>query len=280
VRISIRPLTTIRECRAVAALEREIWGFSGSDDVVPPWMLIVSVKRGGILLGAFDEADTLVGFVYSVPGIKDERPTQWSHMLGVVERVRESGLGARLKLAQRDQALQQGLDLVEWTFDPLMAANAHFNFAKLGVVVSEYDENVYGDSSSPLHAGTPTDRFVAEWHIRKPHVERRIAAAGLPTVRDQSVSGAILVNPSSERGSRLTPGRADLTRDDRRLLAEIPADFLDTQQADRDLALAWRLQTREIFQHYFARGYRVVDFFLSREAGRGHYLMVREDRQA
>ena len=120
------------------------------------------------------------GFVYSMPAIKDGRATQWSHMLGVAPEMRAAGLGRRLKLAQRQAALDMGLDLIEWTYDPLQAANAHLNFAKLGVVVEEYEENIYGESSSPLHRGTPTDRFVAEWRLREPHVERRIAARGGP----------------------------------------------------------------------------------------------------
>ena len=109
---------------------------------------------------------------------------QWSHMLGVAPTARDAGLGTRLKLAQRDAAIAMGLELIEWTFDPLQALNAHFNFAKLGVVAEEYEENVYGESSSPLHRGAPTDRFVAEWRITTPHVERRIDVAGMPLVRD------------------------------------------------------------------------------------------------
>ena len=169
----IRPLTTLEECRQVAALEKSVWGYTDAEDVVPPPVLIVSIKRGGILLGAFDDGGSMRGFVYSMPAIKDGRPTQWSHMLGVTPEMRAAGLGARLKLAQRQAALEMGIDLIEWTYDPLQAANAHLNFAKLGIVVEEYEENIYGESSSPLHSGTPTDRFVAEWRIREPHVERR-----------------------------------------------------------------------------------------------------------
>ena len=118
-----------------------------------------------------------MGCAYSLPGIKDGRPTQWSHTLGVVPGARGTGLGTELKLAQRRRALAMGLDLIEWTYDPLQALNAHLNFTKLGAVVEEYEVNIYGDSSSPLHKGNPTDRFVAEWWIRKPHVERRLASA-------------------------------------------------------------------------------------------------------
>ncbi|MGH9412098.1 MAG: GNAT family N-acetyltransferase, partial [Vicinamibacterales bacterium] len=148
--MTIRDLTTIDDCRRVAALEREVWGYTDAEDVVPPPVLIVSAKRGGILLGAFEPADRMVGFVYSLPGVKDGRLTQWSHMLGVAPPARQTGIGLALKLAQRERARTMGIDLIEWTFDPLQAPNAHLNFSKLGVVVEEYDENLYGQSSSPL----------------------------------------------------------------------------------------------------------------------------------
>lgn len=272
--MTIRPLTTIEECRQVAALERSVWGYRDAEDVVPPPVLIVSIKRGGILLGAFDDLGGMQGFVYSIPSIRDGQLAQWSHMLGVAPGARGSGLGLMLKLAQRQAALAMGVDLIEWTFDPLQAVNAHLNFARLGVVVRDYEVNAYGDSSSPLHGGTPTDRFIAEWRLREPHVERRLQAGG-PIVRDGSVADAGLVNPSrGEGGASLRPGKADLSLDARRLLVEIPCGFSQMLEHDVPLALEWRLTTREVFQHYFSRGYRAVDFFLSRDAGRGHYLLA------
>jgi predicted GNAT superfamily acetyltransferase len=272
--VIIRPLQTIDECRQVAELERIVWGYTDAEDVVPPPVLIVSIKRGGILLGAFDDRDEMKGFVYSIPGIKNGRLLQWSHVLGVVPDARDAGLGAKLKLAQRDAALAMGIDVIEWTYDPLQAMNAHLNFAKLGVVVEEYEENIYGESSSPLHRGTPTDRFVAEWRLHEPHVQRRIDSIGQPTVRDSSVAAAPVVNPSTLVGQWLAPREGDMSLGDRRVLVEIPVGFGDMQQRDPSRALDWRLATRAIFQTYFSRNYRAVDFFLSREAGRGHYLLA------
>jgi predicted GNAT superfamily acetyltransferase len=272
--VIIRALTTIEECRTVAALERDIWGYTDAEDVVPPPVLIVSIKRGGILLGAFDEAGAMQGFVYSLPSIKGGQPAQWSHMLGVTTGTRDAGVGMQLKLAQRERALAMGIELIEWTYDPLQALNAHLNFTRLGVVVEEYEENIYGASSSPLHSGSPTDRFVAEWKLTAPHVERRIAARGLGVIRDSGVASAPLVNPSRERTRWLAPGAADLTLDAPRMLVEIPAGYSTMQLEDPPLALEWRMASRAIFQHYLARQYRVVDFFLSREAGRGQYLLA------
>ena len=136
----------------------------------------------------------MVGFVYSIVGMKDRQVLQWSHMLGVLKDYANSGLGLRLKLAQRDKALAGGYDLVEWTFDPLQTLNAHLNFTKLGVVAEEYHRNVYGESTSVLHKGTPTDRLVAQWWIRQPHVERRVAPANGVPVRAADLADAAPIN--------------------------------------------------------------------------------------
>ena len=271
---TIRPLKTLDECRAVVALEKTVWGYTDAEDVVPAPVLIVSIKRGGVLLGAFDASGSMRGFVYSIPGWRDGRPSQWSHMLGVVSEARASGLGRALKLAQREATLAMQIDLIEWTYDPLQALNAHLNFSRLGVVASVYEENIYGESSSPLHRGSPTDRLIAEWHLREPHVVRRIEGAG-PLVRDASVAAAPVVNPSRP-GAWLEPVDGELAHDSRRVLVEIPTGFNEIQAAAPDLALQWRMSTRRIFQHYFRRGYRAVDFFLAREARRGHYLLARQ----
>lgn len=272
--MSIRPLTTLEDCRKVAELEKTVWGYTDAEDVVPPPVLIVSIKRGGVLLGSFDDAGEMNGFVYSIPALKDGRASQWSHMLGVTAEARSAGLGTKLKLAQREATLDMGLDLIEWTYDPLQAMNAHLNFAKLGVVVEEYEENIYGESSSPLHRGTPTDRFVAEWNLREPHVERRIAGGGGVPMKDATVAQAPVVNPSRGGPRWIEPAQGDLSVTERRLLVEIPAGFGEMQRAAPDLALEWRLLTRRIFQAYLGRGYRVVDFFLAREAARGQYLLA------
>ena len=249
--ITYRDLTSRDEFASVVELERQIWG-PGYDDVVPVPILTVSVKRGGILIGAFD-GERMIGFVYSLPGIRKGRPTQWSHMLGVVDEFRSAGVGRELKLLQRERTLAMGLDLVEWTYDPMQAMNAHLNFAKLGVVAEEYEENVYGESTSPLHKGNPTDRFIAEWWIREPRPQ-------------YDWSGA----PVSNQGSQVS-----LDRKDARVVVEIPMGFTEMIFAAPDLALAWRMATRELFTVYFSRGYRAVDFRLDRAARKGAYLLIR-----
>jgi predicted GNAT superfamily acetyltransferase len=270
--MQLRDLKTLDEFKQVVALEREIWG-GDYDDVVAVPILAVSVKRGGVLIGAFDKG-RMVGFVYSLPGIKDRKPLQWSHMLGVIDEYRNAGLGRTLKLEQRLRSIDIGCDLVEWTYDPMQALNAHLNFVKLGVVVEEYAINVYGESASHLHKGTPTDRFIAQWWILEPHVVRRIEPKGLTIVRSQEAADAPVVNVTKPAGQWLACESYDLTRSDRRMWVEIPVGFTEMQAQDPRLALEWRMATREIFTTYFGRGYRAVDFALDRPARRGRYLLA------
>jgi predicted GNAT superfamily acetyltransferase len=252
--VTYRDLATLQEFAEVVELERRIWG-PGYDEVVPVPILAVTVRRGGILIGAF-AGDHMVGFVFSLAGIKLGKPMQWSHMLGVLDDHRNDGTGRRLKVLQRDRALAMGLDLIEWTYDPMQALNAHLNFTKLGVIVEEYEENVYGTSQSPLHRGNPTDRFVAEWRITKPHVERRLEAASNEghgvspalTLRTNEVAQARRANCAAPAGEWLLCEEVDLALDARRVLVEIPMHFTEMLTRAPDLALAWRMATREILR--------------------------------
>ncbi len=266
----LRDLTTLEEFRAVERLESEIWG---PIDLVPVPILAVTVQRGAVLVGAF-EGDRLIGFVYSFPALKagEHKPSHWSHMLGVHPDHRGTGLGRELKLAQRDRVLALGLDLVEWTYDPLQAANAHLNFVTLGAVVEEYEQNVYGESPSPLHGGIATDRFICQWWIRKPHVERRIRGGVLRAVSHE-VATAPVVNHVKPSGDSIAPAGVELGRREPRVMVDIPLDFTTMLAADPARALEWRLQTREVFTHYLGAGYRAVDFTLDKAASRGRYLL-------
>ena len=272
--MQIRDLTTIDEFRQVVELEKAIWGYTDQGDLVTVPVFIFTVHRGASLLGAFDPSGRMVGFAYGVVGMKAGRAMLWSHMTGVLPDYR-GGLGHRLKLEQRERALAQGYDLIEWTFDPMQAMNAHFNFAKLGGVVEEYAVNFYGESTSALHRGTPTDRVVLSWNIAAPHVVRRLEPSAL-RVRAQEVAEAPVVNATVLDGEWRKNTAIDLTVNDRRLWIEIPTGFTEMQQQAPDRALAWRMEIRQMFQEYLARGYRAVDFVLQREAGFGRYLLARE----
>ena len=274
--IRIRDLKTIDDFRRVVDLEHAVWGYTDSADTVTVPVFIFTVKRGATLIGAFDADDRMVGFAYAVVGMKDGRPMLWSHMTGVLPDYR-GGLGYRLKLEQRARALAQGYELIEWTFDPMQAMNAHLNFAKLGGVVEEYAENFYGESTSALHRGTPTDRLVVSWRIGDPHVVRRLEQTPGLQARSHEVGEAPVANVTAIDGEWRVVKSLDLSVVERRVWVEIPTGFTQMQQQAPERALQWRLHVRQMFQAYFAKGYRAVDFVLQRDAGFGRYLLVRKD---
>jgi predicted GNAT superfamily acetyltransferase len=295
----IRDLITIEDFQQVVALEKAIWGYTDQGDLVTVPVFIFTVHRGAVLIGAFDPSTPsapsgssdpsslragtetppgpakMAGFAYAVVGMKAGRPMLWSHMTGVLPEHR-GGLGYRLKLAQRERALAQGYDLIEWTFDPLQAMNAHFNFAKLGGVVEEYAVNFYGESTSALHRGTPTDRVVLSWRIGEPHVVRRLEQPTALRARSHDVTEAPVVNTTVMDGEWRKTRKIDLTIRERRLWIEIPTGFTEMQQHAPERALAWRLDVRQMFEEYLAKGYRAVDFVLQREAGFGRYLLAKD----
>jgi len=269
--MTIRPLLTIPEFREVIALEQEIWGASVPEDAVGVPLFVATLKRGAILLGAYD-GSRLVGFVFSFPGLKDGRPMQWSHMLGVRKDYRATGIGRELKLEQRRRSLAMGIDLMEWTFDPLVAVNARLNFRRLGVVVEEYVVNAYGESASPLHLGAPTDRFIAHWQMRSPRVAAVLGGAGAPAGGD-AWADVPRVDDVGHRDGWLVCAGLDLAREEPELAVAIPPGFIDMLEHRPDLAHAWRMATREIFTTYLSKGYRVVDFMFEPGADRGTYLL-------
>jgi predicted GNAT superfamily acetyltransferase len=231
--VTIRPCHTIAEYEEMVELEFRVWEF-GERDVVPSQMYVVAAKIGGQIFGAFVEGK-MAGFALAYPGIRDGKPYLHSHMAAVLPEFRDLGMGRMLKLAQRYDALARGISLIEWTFDPLQPRNAYFNFCRLGVVSRRYLIDVYGHTSSPLHAGLPTDRLVAEWHLDSQRVVD-ILAGQPPTISDVCERVRIAVNESSEQG------------------------MVETQQL-----------VRQRFQQLFAAGYVATSF--ERAPDGGTYLL-------
>jgi predicted GNAT superfamily acetyltransferase len=159
----IRPCVGFEELSACVQLQIDVWGY-GDRDVIPRRVFSVAQAIGGQVIGAFD-GDRLVGFAMALPGISQGRPYLHSHMLAVEPDYRNQGIGRRLKLFQREEALGRGITRMEWTFDPLEIKNSFLNVAKLGAIVRRYAVDFYGVSSSRLHGQVPTDRLYAEWWL-------------------------------------------------------------------------------------------------------------------
>jgi len=277
--IEIRPIKTHQEYQAVEQVQREAWGLDDVD-IVPNHMLLTAQKNGGLLLGAFDTttpqtASRLVGFVFGFAGLlSDGKIKHCSHMAGVVPAYQNQNVGYHLKLAQRQHVLNQGLDLVTWTFDPLESRNAYLNFHKLGATCHTYLRDLYGNIRDALNAGLPTDRFQVDWHITSAHVAERlrgdVTRLFLSTLQSEGVP--VLNRFPAQDLPR--PPQTVRPIEGPRLLLQVPARFQAIKAADMALANAWRLHTRELFEATFARQYTVTDLLF--EGGESYYLLERD----
>ena len=218
--IEVRHCATLAEYAACVRLEHLTWG---GEIAVPSAVFVVAHHTGGQVLGAFHGAE-MVGFTLALAGVRAGSAFLHSHMTAVLPEYRDRGVGRRLKLLQRDDALARGIGVIEWTFDPLEPKNAHFNFVRLGAVARRYIPNCYGVTESPLHAGLPTDRLVAEWWLASERVKSIVADRSLP-----AANSAVRI--------------------------PLPANLAEVKAAD--LVTAARIQTeaREQFQKWFAKGY-------------------------
>lgn len=237
--IAIRKVESFCEMDACIALQRAVWNFPDLE-LVPRRILVVSSMVGGQIFGAWD-GNTLAGFAYAVVGIRNGRTYLHSHMLAVLPEYRNHGLGVRLKLAQREDAISRGIELMEWTFDPAQEKNAYLNIEKLGAIIRRYTPDFYGSSATPVDSGLPTDRMHAEWWLRSRRVENLLNGGKLP---EYEIQETIPVT--------YTPAAADAT-----LLAS-PAP------------LESRLHLRKKLQQAFARGLAVLRFT---PGGEARYLL-------
>ncbi len=262
--IEIRPVKTYGEYMACEEIQRVVWGEFG---YVPHHMLLTAHKSGGVCLGAFDmaaPAEPMVGFVFGFLGrAEDGRLKHASHMAAVLPGYRDAHIGERLKWAQREQVLAQGLELMTWTFDPLISRNAWLNIAKLGAVCSTYLVNLYGPEPEAPEVELPSDRFRVDWWLASERVAAR--AAGTPALRSGEAlrAAAPLANPSPWQDGALPAGGP--------CLLQIPADIEALKLTDMARAQAWRYQVRALAAAAFAAGYRVVDF--ARDGEVGLYLL-------
>ena len=243
--VELRRCHGIEDFRACVTLQKEVWNFTDAE-LVPLRMFVVADKVGGQVMGAF-EGDTMVGFALSVPGTRSGHIYLHSHMLAVRKDHRNGGLGRRLKFMQREDALARGIELIEWTFDPLEIKNAYLNIEKLGAVARRYNINQYGITSSPLQGGLPSDRLIAEWWLKSKRVERLLA----------------------EGNNAVTKAVTSIS---------VPAQIYDWKASAETRVRAKQVQegNREQFLKAFAKGLAVLNYERDAE-GNGKYLLGRWD---
>jgi predicted GNAT superfamily acetyltransferase len=302
--IAIRDLRTIEELNQLRTVEKEVWGMTG-EDAIPLTIAIALKAAGNIFIGAFEEKhdggeharpetgkeksekeklgkENLVGFAFGFLGREHGQTTIHSHMLAVLDEYRHLDLGAKLKHAQRERALAMGVHEMTWTFDPLQSRNAHFNFAKLGVVSESYRADFYGpETSSKLHRNG-TDRLWVRWLLSSRRVRDRIA--GKNSGKDRATGSRIetldalrLLAPLIRFDGKGKPVRAELGEalGRERVSIEIPGDILAVEAADMSLAREWREATRWAFRESLKAGFFVSEFCRSMrgQQGPGAYLL-------
>ena len=243
--VTIRKCEALREMQACFALQKEVWKFSDAE-LIPVRIFVVASKIGGQVIGAFADTDDkkeLIGFALAIPGVRNGRSYLHSQMLAVRQQYRNGGLGRRMKLYQREDALARGFELMEWTFDPLEIKNAYLNIEKLGAIARRYSADQYGLTSSPLQGGLPSDRLVAEWWMKSKRVEAVLAEA--PRAKFEC-----------------------------RARIDVPAEIYawKAAAATRAQALAVQASNRERFKQAFAEGLSVLGYERD-EHGNGRFLL-------
>lgn len=236
--IAVRPCTTLQEYERCVELQKTIWAYNAID-VVPVDVFVVAAKTGGQVLGAFN-GGAQIGFSLAFPALRGKLQYLHSHIAGVLPDYQNRGVGRQIKTRQREDALQRGISLIEWTFDPLELRNAHFNFVRLGAIARRYEANLYGRTSGPLDANLQTDRFYAEWWVSSPRVEASLAGASLQrSPFAQSVS--------------------------------LPADIRHIKETNSKEAEKIQTRIAEEFGHWFSRGYAATAIAIQGQEAR--YLL-------
>jgi len=264
MKVEVKPIRSLLDLRRTHDIQRSVWGYR--DEMIIPYTQMVStLHNGGTLLGGYIDGQ-LVGFVYGYLGMSGGTLYLFSQRMGVLPAYQGLGIGSALKLAQREQMLRSGIDLIVWTYDPLLGQNAMLNIEKLGGFARAYVRDIYGSGiDNPLQAGLALDRFLLEWHLMSDRVRSYVTGDHQRATVNEwiEVKDYRLVNYANWNSDLPRPIAADLELDDDVLLVEVPKFFNTIKRRDLKVARGWRDMTRDIFESYFRRGYVVTGFATS-----------------
>ena len=279
IQVSIGPFRDLADYKACEDIQREVWRMNDID-IVPVPLLVEAGRSGGVLLGASSSLGDLVGFVFSMAGQLDGRPTQHSFMVAVRAAYRNFDVGFKLKAAQRKEALRRGVHLITSCFDPMQPADAYFALGKLGQRADAYEENFHGETTRLPDRGLPTDRVLARWDLKDAATARRLDQGPPRRELRRELKSGVFINRLVETAPGLltsTPVELDCTAD--RFLFEIPYNLQEIKNRDLGVALDWQGRMRQVFRHYFEKNYAVVDFWVCEADGhlRAFYVLERQE---
>jgi predicted GNAT superfamily acetyltransferase len=262
MKLDIRLVEEPADYWAVEEISKAAWSLDDYREVIPAHLMITFQQNGGLLLGAWLDGK-LVGFSIGFIGLTADgtvtngRVKFCSEQLGVLPEYQSYNIGYRLKLAQREHLLARGIDHATWTYDPLETKNGNLNLHKLGAVCHTYYINLYGTAAG-INAGLPTDRFQVDWWLDSQHVTSRLQGTAANTLDNLRDEGVPIINPA-QGIPHPRPGGAIIPPGHTRLLMQVPASIRTLKQEDPELALAWRLHTRDLFISLFTEGYKATD---------------------
>jgi len=247
---SLKRAASIRDFIDCQELQKLVWGMNELD-IIPVHLLRVWADGGGLVLNAYSDAQRPIGTTISFPLKYAGRPVLYSHMTGVLRKYHNKGIGLALKLNQREFALNEGFELICWTYDPLRSQNNWFNLNKLGAIARNYYANYYGNLDARLYRGLNSDRILAEWWVKSPRVKKRLKLK----VKPKTTQTLILNETKPRNGMRRPWRKPNLQATGRGLRIEIPTHIEQSQDEDLSGLKRWRRDTRQLYSHYFNRGY-------------------------
>jgi len=278
IKVKIGPFRGLEDYRTCEDIQREVW-HSQDIDVIPASMLLAANQAGGIVLGAFSNLGDLVGFVFSIMGSKGRATILHSCMLAVRAAYRNFDVGFKLKDSQRREALKRKITLITSSFDPMQPLNAYFALGKLGAVADAYEKDFYGETTSLLERGLPTDRILTLWDLNSSAVARRLEAGQQRRDLRKELKQRPIINKLVEAAPGLmNSSPVKLNCPANQFLFEVPYNLPEIKNRDLGIALEWQGKMRQVFRSYFKKHYAATDFWVVEQDGhlRAFYFLEKK----
>jgi predicted GNAT superfamily acetyltransferase len=278
IKVTIAPFRSLADYKACEEIQREVWHFQDID-IVPVSLLLAMSRMGGVLVGAFNNLGNLVGFAFSFPGSSDGASVYHAHMLAVRTAYRNFDVGFKLKLAQRKEVLKRKIARITSSFDPMQPPTVYFTLGKLGAWTNVYEEDFYGETTSSVDRGMPTDRMIGNWELASDMVVSRLEVG--PQRRDirKELKQRPVINHLIEAAPGMmnsSPVKLNCTAG--QFLFEVPYNLPEIKHRDLGIALEWQGKMRQVFKHYFKKNYAATDFWVAEQDGHLRAFYVLEKR--